>query len=151
MIFYYSARQKEKWQTEQICCHSSSMSQTNSLKQDIVQWDAPHMVGVFVMKTEDTRLRLSQLVMFINGWVQKRCKYSVSSTPIPWYICICEVTCLCDAMPSTFTHWGRVTLICVIKIIIIIPHTQQSCWGVYWFHFVCPSVRLSVPLSVSAL
>ena len=24
------------------------------------------------------------------------------------------------------------------------PHAQRSCWGVYWFHSVRPSVRLSV-------
>ena len=27
---------------------------------------------------------------------------------------------------------------------VIIPHAQRSCWGVYWFHSVRPSVRLSV-------
>ena len=40
-------------------------------------------------------------------------------------------------------------------IIIIIPPEQRSCWGVYWFHSVClsvrPSVHLSVPPAVSAL
>ena len=41
---------------------------------------------------------------------------------------------------SLFTHWGRVSHICVSKLTIII---QRSCWGVYWFH----SVRLSVRLS----
>ena len=30
---------------------------------------------------------------------------------------------------------------------IIIPPEQRSCWGVYWFHSVRPSVRLSVRLS----
>ena len=29
-------------------------------------------------------------------------------------------------------------------LVIIIPPTQRSCWGVYWFHSVRPSVRLSV-------
>ena len=31
-----------------------------------------------------------------------------------------------------------------IFICIIIPPTQQSCWGVYWFYSVCPSVCPSV-------
>ena len=34
---------------------------------------------------------------------------------------------------------------------LILPPEQQSCWGVYWFHSVRPSVRLSVPAAVSAL
>ena len=33
----------------------------------------------------------------------------------------------------------------------IIPFAQQSCWGVYWFHSVRPSVHPSVPHPVSAL
>ena len=31
--------------------------------------------------------------------------------------------------------------------VIIIPPEQRSCWGVYWFHSIRPSVRLSVRLS----
>ena len=31
---------------------------------------------------------------------------------------------------------------------LIIPPAQQNCWGVYWFHSVRPSVRLSVSPSV---
>ena len=31
---------------------------------------------------------------------------------------------------------------------IVIPNTQQSCWGIYWFHLVCLSVSPSVCLSV---
>ena len=27
---------------------------------------------------------------------------------------------------------------------IVIPLAQRSCWGVYWFHYVCPSVSPSV-------
>ena len=42
--------------------------------------------------------------------------------------------------------------ICVTKInhifAVIIPLTQRSCWGVYWFHSVCLSVRPSVCPSV---
>ena len=33
---------------------------------------------------------------------------------------------------------------------IVIPHTMKLL-GVYWFHFVCPFVRLSVPNAVSTL
>ena len=33
--------------------------------------------------------------------------------------------------------------------LVFIPLVQQSCWGVYWFHSVCPSVCPSVRLSVS--
>ena len=32
----------------------------------------------------------------------------------------------------------------VIILHVIIPPAQRSCWGVYWFHSVRPSVRLSV-------
>ena len=31
---------------------------------------------------------------------------------------------------------------------VIIPSEQGSCWGVYWYHSIHPSVRLSVCLSV---
>ena len=31
---------------------------------------------------------------------------------------------------------------------IVILAAQRSCWGVYWFHSVCPSVHLSVPPSL---
>ena len=27
------------------------------------------------------------------------------------------------------------------KFLFIIPPAQRSCWGVYWFHSVCPSIR----------
>ena len=31
-----------------------------------------------------------------------------------------------------------------VMVMVIIPPEQRSCWGVYWFHSVRPSIRLSV-------
>ena len=51
--------------------------------------------------------------------------------------------------------FGVTGMLC--EVFLIIPPAQQSGWGVYWFHSVCPSVRpscirpASVPHPVSAL
>ena len=43
--------------------------------------------------------------------------------------------------------FGVTGMLC--EVFLIIPPAQQSCWGVYWFHLVRPSVRPSVrPASV---
>ena len=45
-------------------------------------------------------------------------------------------------------HFADNIFKCFSSMKIIIPTVQRSCWGVYWFHSVCPSIRPSVCPSV---
>ena len=76
-------------------------------------------------------------VIMIKGWWLCMCQWSGSLLVIKWLITW--------PVPSHYLKqcW------------LIIPPAQRSCWGVYWFHpirpSVCPSVCPSVPHPVSAL
>ena len=70
------------------------------------------------------------------------------------WVAIILLWCHCNALGPTSSIkmvFSCIGLGLIIKIIglpvlvdsFIIPSTQRSCWGVYWFHAVCPSVPVS--------
>ena len=92
---------------------------------------------------------LNQINLILNLFKQSYCNHTTERNPTH---CMLEIY---SPLGVSLLQWGRVMYICASRPTIIIPPKQRSCWGVYWFHSVRPSVcppgQPSVPPAVSAL
>ena len=91
--------------------------------------------------------------ILIRIWTRKRCHYLEvwyflnNFAATMWNICR-NLTITASFVRELTLAWPNWLLlndwILLVILVFIIPPTQRSCWGVYWFHSVRPSVCPSV-------